>query len=295
MGDDRSFAAEGEPSDEEKGLKMRARNHFRIDVGRSVGYCYIRKNACSAFKKLVVDTSRAPGSARSNVKPRDRLRYMTEHHRLSRRDLKGMERVILVLRDPIDRVVSGYLNQFVLRLDRRAESMHPVVESAVGKRAGDVTFRDFVERYLGETSTRLWNKHFVPQIDHVYPMRYSDVVWQGDLEADMGFVIGRSLARTYFGRQKNAVRHSDVGATTRASNLSAHRLLRRYQDDGDLPRKDAFLPDELRACLGDLYADDVRLFAWFMDLRQGKAGPVAMDVRGRLSETGSVNVCSRLE
>ena len=34
------------------------RAHFWFELGgKTYGYCYIRKNACSAFKKLICDTS----------------------------------------------------------------------------------------------------------------------------------------------------------------------------------------------------------------------------------------------
>ena len=108
---------------------QRLNPHFIIDVMGGVGYTYIRKNACSVFKKMILQTSDS-GDMDPN-RFQNPSKFMGAYHRVSIKRMARLEQRIVVLRNPVERIISGYINQFLMHLRTPSPEMHPAIETAM--------------------------------------------------------------------------------------------------------------------------------------------------------------------
>ncbi|WP_416274518.1 sulfotransferase family 2 domain-containing protein [Lamprobacter sp.] len=78
-----------------------------------MAYCYIRKNASTAFKRLILDLS----PHRSAIdQSKSRIQFMGLYHRESRIDaLESCDYRIFVYRDVLERIASLFANKFKVR------------------------------------------------------------------------------------------------------------------------------------------------------------------------------------
>jgi sulfotransferase famil protein len=250
--------------------------HLAIETAPRVGYCYIRKNACSVFTRLILDL--APGLRPEGEKA---LRFMTRHHRLDYAGIADCAHVVFVIRDPFERLVSGFVQQVV----NRALGPYPELEGSVraltGKTRAELSFADFVEGYLGSEDFARINVHFTPQVAHLAPIRYTAVLHDRSLAADAVHVFGPAIAGRYFQKPVNATgqiaRHRDPDAAV----MPAGELRRRLDATGSLPDRADLLTPPLAAQLARIYAADVALFARYQALRAADPDrPPALDMAG---------------
>ena len=226
-----------------------------------VGYCYIRKNACSAFKRLIAETSphpREPGKIT--------LTFLGRYHYLDYARAATCRHVIFVIRDPLERIVSGYLNQVVMRLHEPYPVLADSIEAVTGRTRGELSFKDFIDRYLETRDFTAINVHYTPQIAHLAPLRYT-VMQDKTLAADAAQVLGPALAAEYFARPLNASSAIAPRAEPDAWSLPAAELRRRLDETQTMPRKADLLTPEIIAQLGAIYRDDVALFARYQARR----------------------------
>jgi hypothetical protein len=172
-----------------KGLRNELSGHYAIPLATPVAYCYIRKNACSAFRRMILEHS--PHPKRKDERP---VFYMDRCHRLGYGDIAGCAHVIFVIRDPFERAVSGYLQQIVSRLDEPYPVLEDGVRGLTGRTRAELSFADFVEFYLGTEDFSRIDVHFMPQVAHLAPIRYSDVLLDKRLAEDAAQVFGPALA-----------------------------------------------------------------------------------------------------
>jgi hypothetical protein len=248
--------------------------HLAIETAPRVGYCYIRKNACSVFTRLILD--HAPGPRPEGEKA---IRYMSRHHRLDYADLAGCAHVIFVIRDPFERILSGFVQQLVNRALGPYPELEDSVRTITGRGRAELSFADFVERYLGSEDFARINVHFTPQVAHLAPIRYTAVLHDRTLAADAAHVFGPAIAGRYFGRPVNAwsqvARHRDPDAAA----IPAGELRRRLDATGALPDRADLLTPPLAARLAAIYAADLALFARYRALRDSDRPP-ALDMTG---------------
>lgn len=116
---------------------------FEIESKRIV-YCYIRKNASSAFKKLIIASS--PFS--DLVQPHDNsINFLFRHHKSSfPQDISNADHTIFVYRDPIERIVSLFKNKFIQQIG--ASDILKNYSKITGRDSRNDSFRDFVNYYL---------------------------------------------------------------------------------------------------------------------------------------------------
>src|SRR3954469_11320300 len=82
--------------------KRRLDSHFCFTIGgKRFAYCYIRKNGCSAFKRLMLDRA---GAEREEEQPITTLSRQFGARSLN--DVRSADHRILVLRNPYSRLVS---------------------------------------------------------------------------------------------------------------------------------------------------------------------------------------------
>ena len=214
--------------------------HFVITLGGvSFAYCYIRKNACSAWKRLLIHESPVPFQ-RSDWK--SEIEFMLAHQGL--RTIEEIDRCdhrVVVLRDPVDRFVSAFISLLVTRTPPATRRLKRVSEKAFGRDVFDLSFDQLLESQLPRRAPRRGglDKHFWPQVWHLAPTRYTDVLDIDRLAVDMRRLIGEELGARYFDKAVNTTSTAKTFDDPEAPSLPARDLVERFRDTGRLPARPA--------------------------------------------------------
>ncbi|MDY6895734.1 MAG: sulfotransferase family 2 domain-containing protein [Thermotogota bacterium] len=253
---------------------MYLNHHFRIDIYGGVGYCYIRKNACSVFKKMIVDTSM---KKTMDVNKDQRMRYMGKYHRVTIRELQQMDITLVVLREPLERIVSAFLNQFVMRLNRKSPEMHDSIEEKLQIPAEEITFEAIVKSYLTQRNI---NNHFWPQYDHLAPIVYTHACRIESLWEDIFYTLGKDIADQYFRKPINSTSEIKRIDFPDAYQMSSKNLFDNWYNNRVLPTKENFLVPAIRNSLLSIYEKDVALWESYLSARKVKGKqPPSLDMR----------------
>jgi hypothetical protein len=232
-----------------------ALRHMYVYPRLRIAYTYVPKNACSSFKGTF---SRAQGWLADDAK--------SVHPMKPSRWLSGLVRYpaaeerIVVIRDPFDRIVSGYLNRFLMpRVDASVDhAMSTGLADLLppGSNRGDVTFADFVE-YLARTPSASLNEHWRPQSDFLIGS-YTRIIRFDHIAEDAAFLADRGLPLMNRRGHSTSALRQDLGA---GWGCRKARVLRRMRNrKGILPSPDSMYDDRLRAVVAERYAEDVDLF-----------------------------------
>jgi len=232
-------------------LRGQGRNHFHVTVqGKRLGYCYIRKNACSSFKKMFLDFSPAENQRIPNERPID---FMRRHHRMTDQDFGRCDHMILIYRDPVRRVMSMFRNKFIAQ--NGAIDIQRSFEKLEGCSAEQKSFRYFVESYLQRDFKQL-DRHVLPQSVHLRPTVYTDVFPVEKLHEGMTQVLGADLADKYFQRPVNSTSDVQLSDLEGAADMPIADIRRIYAQEGYMPTTDSLLTADLKAKLIARYASD---------------------------------------
>lgn len=197
-------------------------NHYRLVVNRRVVvYTYIRKNACSAFKRLIggrpslrgfVNRLRKPGSRHDP----DHLNHI-KHFKIHPDDFNfdKVDDLVFVYRDPFERIVSLFLNKFVE--GKGAEDIQRNFEQVCSKSAGDASFEDFLDYLSREFS--LLDPHCYPQKSHLLEVAYTAPIDIKNLHGEITKIVGKDLANRFFLHPVNAV---EKAGSKSSETLSAY-------------------------------------------------------------------------
>lgn len=237
-------------------------SHFGLTIGGvSFAYCYIRKNACSAWKRLLINESPVP-FRRADWK--SEIEFMRVHRGL--RTIEEIDRCdhrVVVLRDPVDRFVSGFVSLLVTQTPPATRRLKRASEKTFGRDVLDLSFDQFLEIQLPRRGSRRrggLDRHFWPQVWHLAPTRYTDVLDIDRLGLDMKRLIGEELGARYFDRAVNATSSARSIDDPEAPSRPAKDLAERFRGTGQLPGKASFIGggrgDEIRAA----YDEDSSLF-----------------------------------
>lgn len=237
------------PPDGSPGLHLA----FRAN-GKKFLYCYIRKNACSSFKRLIV--MRSKHRERLSEFP-SRLQFMRQFHAVREIDAAAFDHSILILRDPLERVVSVWKNKFVQRNGH--EDIFASYARVTGQDPETATFADFMTRYLGRPFADL-DVHLRPQSQDLAPMVYSDALLLKNLHAHMTGLLGAHIADRFFLKPVNSSAGPVDPDPTEAWTRSAAELHAAFRDRGTLPATARFASPPFAAQVAELYADDYRIF-----------------------------------
>lgn len=230
------------------------RAHFWFELnGKKYGYCYIRKNACSAFKKLICETSKV---AKFSEHTGTELQFMEAHHRIrTYEQLQSCDHLIFVYRAPYDRLVSAYVNKFVVQTGHN--EIFRSYEQQTGKAPESASFRDFIIGYCKEFREK--DVHIFPQHLHLLPSRYDSVLSIETLYEDISDLMGAEVADRYFARKAN---RSDYGkAEDRKVDVPCGHLHLEHTETGQLPSKEAFFDEELDQVVRRRYSKDYQMIS----------------------------------
>ena len=236
-------------------------SHFGINVeGQSIAYCYIRKNACSAFKRLFIEESPFPYDP--SVWPRE-IEFMAQNHGLRTiAEIERHDRRVLVLRDPVERYVSAFVSLLVARTPTPTRHLHKLCQKLMERPVEDVSFDMMLEHHLPgrRPRPRRLERHFWPQVWHPAPVTYTDVIDIARLAPAMKAMIGETLGARYFDRPVNATATVPAYDDPEVSGLPACVLMERFAETGALPSKASFLGGGREAAIRAAYAEDVALY-----------------------------------
>ncbi len=230
--------------------------HFVINIGGiDYIYVYIRKNACSAWKKVFLAESSHNGAGENNLRP---IEFMNKFHRVSSLDaVTAVKRKIVILRDPVIRVYSAFINQIVMRMDRQY-SLHRSIEQVAGKPIGRLNFSEFVNLYLTKVDPAEIDGHFQPQNSALLDIEYSDVWDLSTLHQKSAELFGVSFADRYFAKKVNSTERlikSDEGAW----DLKIREIAKKYVHENIVPDIEALISPDTAEKLCLYYQRDYEL------------------------------------
>jgi hypothetical protein len=233
-------------------------------------YLPIAKNACSSLKRMVAslgglelrkgeDIHHKLDAEKTGLQFEDRS---DQDIRAALSDPNWMR--FVVLRDPLDRLVSVYVEKFVMNRNKAGQvpTIGPAYQAVMLKDQitpedydRGLTFREFAEFILSEEPKRL-NGHWRPQSEylgqipftHLYDVKRLDLLAHG-----LQTHIGRDVALPRMNVSRNAGRdlvYHKWAPDARPADLPSPREL----------SIESFLPDGLRSRLNQYYATDITLY-----------------------------------
>lgn len=252
----------------------RRANHYHLAAPHPFTYCYIRKNGCSAFKRLFAAHSPHDFAASGLSE----MAFMVRHHRATDAELSSP--MVLVLRDPFERIASAFLNQFIMRLGRNETELHESVARVTGKRPADLSFTTFLKAYVLRAGAAL-DRHFHPQSTHVLPMSYSHVIALGEIERGMAGLLGDAIAAEFFGTPVNAAKRFETDSHGGDAETPAGELSAAFADHKTLPEKSSLLTADIRGTMAPFLEQDIALWSAFRNApKDPQSGHAALDLQG---------------
>ena len=230
-----------------------ALRHLYVYPRLRLAYTYIPKNACSSLKRTF---GRAQGWLSVDSPSAHEMHRAWWLSGLVR--YPGVDERIVVVRDPFDRVLSAYLNKFLLARDSIAEQ---AIATGLGESLGpgatrqDVTFADFVG-YLSRTPSHHLDEHWRPQRDFLLGS-YTRLLRFEHLDQDTAFLAQRGLVVERARGHSTTRLQSDAGPGW--GRRTAGDLANLRHNRGLLPSRENMYDDELHAKVRERFAEDVEL------------------------------------
>lgn len=172
--------------------------------GKRIAYAYIRKNGCSAFKRMMLRLI-------DSGDPADMVRHFPF------RPYEQYDAVIFVWRDPLERLVSLYRNKIIER--KYAVDLLAAYRKTMNAEPG--SFEDFVRFACMERDPHCWT-----QQSHLKRMRYTHAIPLDALHQTMREIAGPA-ADAYFSKKVNKTAQHPV----RVSEKAREMVLSHYAGD----------------------------------------------------------------
>ena len=182
----------------------------------------VAKNGCTSLKSLMVDLSDIPDKAAVRERVHEATDSANTGLHLKDKSAENVARILAapgyfrfaVVRDPFDRLVSAYVEKFVVK--RGAAYQHyatgPVVAAVQGQAEADhaagITFRQFAE-YVTATPPERLDPHWRPQIDYFRDVPLDRLYGLGDfdlLERDLSLHCGEPVRIDHRNRSRGQTR-----------------------------------------------------------------------------------------
>jgi hypothetical protein len=179
-------------------------------------------------------------------------------------DCHSAKHRLLILRDPLSRVISGFLDRFVQQ-DATSSAVQVALEIAkVNPRVSsytDVTFADFVS-YLTDYANCYLDPHWRPQSDFVYPVDYTHTVFL-DRIGELGAVL-TDIGVPIHNVPGHATSDKHRMAVARAETVTVGVLKTLFHETQCLPDAPSLAPAWIRQVVSARFKDDydvIRLLA----------------------------------
>ncbi|MEX5727656.1 hypothetical protein Ga0609869_001009 [Rhodovulum iodosum] len=212
-------------------------------------YLYIRKNACSNFKRLIVETSEI-----QKPKQETALHFANSRYRISSvRHLRN-RRVLCVVREPIGRIHSAFLNQFIQKLDVPGNNIRKQADESLSKPVVEATADDFFRDVVMARSDV--DLHFLPQVKHMADVPHE--IWPLERLHDRASEAwGDEIADRFFKSHVNYTSNINrIEGDYRSASIGE---LAQMLSEGVFPTIRSLLGDETHEGLRRMYMDDTSL------------------------------------
>lgn len=223
-------------------------SHFRFTLaGRSIAYCYIRKNASSAFKQMMLDANGYDGpweGAFDFMRRRCGIRIVE--------DVRSAAWRIYVYRHPFDRAVSLFRNKMVMQ--SYADDFLANYSSVMHADPLDATFASFVRSYL---PSKYADPHVWAQCDHLLPVDYNCAWSMTWLLEHAREIFGTEIADRYFSRPAN--RSSENLFDEPSADVPVRELRQDFLRRGKLPSVAALRNNDTDRMIHRIYRRDYEL------------------------------------
>jgi hypothetical protein len=234
-------------------------NHFFINInGVRICFCYIRKNASSSFKKLMMDYT--PFTYNPDLYS-GKLDFFRKKHSACLPIIRhDYDATIVVLRDPVKRAVSLFVNKAVAQT--YAVKFSKNYQNLTGRDPVDSNFRQFVMSYL-QNPWRKLDLHVWPQYRQLWPINYTHAFLDQDLTRQMSRLVGPEITAKYFSGTVNASPRGEKNGIEDVLDRPAHELaalLDEYDVNAELQHAAA---THLEDTLKEIYSADYNLLARF--------------------------------
>lgn len=235
-------------------------SHFVFNVADiRIGYCYIRKNACSAFKRLIVDCSPYRDRYENSE---NAIHFLNEFHEESSvLSLERCDALVFVYRSPVERITSLFVHKFVMHYG--ADDILANFAKVTNIDPDEATFAKFIGMYLESNAMETLDRHAWPQISHLHRLKYTHAIPIHELASEMAKIVGKDVVTKYFGEPTNATKgivdptHNDL------SDISCRELSAAFDTQGKLPTSQQLARPDLIRRIERLYESDV---AWVQKL-----------------------------
>lgn len=197
--------------------------HFRFqDANVDFSWTLIRKNASSTMVGWLGQKARVVQSGSQRLEKIMEFRVDSAHADMSKNK-------ILILRDPVERAVSTWLNKFARPTVKGKDHIHEEAEKITGVPARDLNFEKFVLGYV--TSGLASDVHLNSQRSHLGNIRYNRVIHPSGLWNLMYLILGSEQESEYFRTHRN----STLGTPKPDMSRVVVRALEKfYQEDYEL-------------------------------------------------------------
>lgn len=230
---------------------------FSINVdGVDILYTYIRKNACTSFKRLFKTYS----SYNFHDSGGD-LKGMAHNHLVKwAEEADKVSSKIFIYRDPLERVVSVFKNKFIQ--ESGAVDITKDFLNVTGKNVEECTFYDFIFLYVSKIKAEgNIDAHLLPQVWHLMPIEYNCAIPLEKVEIGMSEIIGREVAKTHFSKPVNSTSQNVSVDIEDASNLTVNELRKIYQCEAIYPSLSSLVDADMEELLHSIYKDDYSMLS----------------------------------
>lgn len=238
----------------------------------SLVYCPIGKSGCSSYKRLMVRLSDVPlknwilrGDVHQRLDHFNTTLQLREFGETGLRDVVGGPNLhrFSIVRDPFERLLSGYWEKLVVNRNRPRNLDHtrPIYAYVYGEDFTDadvikgVTFAELLD-CLAKTPQDKHDAHFIQQCAYLHTIPYDKVYalsepdeLMDDLTRILGFTPEVETANT--SRRGRAETDVEGAGQLRAEDFDQMDVL---------PSKRSFLDDTTRDLLGEVTKDDQHLY-----------------------------------
>ncbi|TCP58409.1 sulfotransferase family protein [Rhodovulum bhavnagarense] len=248
----------------------RPTTHYMIEAnGQRILYAYIRKNACTSFRRFIAGHSLrgmiAPGKLPDLDISAARVPRPGPTERLDL--ILSFDRRIFIYRDPVDRFISTFANKFID--NSAARDIQNKFKKYTGIEVEDATFLDFL-RYA-QQDFRYLDCHLWPQKSHLWDIPYTDAIELNFLKTSLVNMIGAKHAAAWFGATTNASKTSQNKETRSLFDYPVSEL--RTIAKREVISKHSFQAPTLARMINEKYASDYDMINKIEKLKSAKYNP----------------------
>ena len=215
----------------------------------------VPKNGCTTLKASLLQAEGVPFSLTSIHKVAEQFRLRSAH-------VHEGARSIIVLRDPVERAVSAYVDKIIMLAEHWARDVVNATLQGTGlvdSPVADLSFREFVN-FVRLVPNDALDRHFRPQSDFWIFEDYDHVPLMGVPRA-IEDALEAFGVQTFTSTKHSRMRYDQISgsAAELGPDTSAWTWRDMFLDRAAVPGTDLLVKDDVRKLLEERYRDDIQL------------------------------------